>query len=465
MSFVHDYTPTTLLGTMYPGIILELKNPANYPPGTSPKRYYDARSLLELSSPTTQCNRTVGKLTHKMKCWICGAPIFLEQNGTPTFSSADTSEPTISEKTRNGRLLNAECEHILPVLAAWWVIGSLATGNEALTGINTELHKYEYKWSHHYCNHYKLDTLYFTPDGEINRDVLRKTLNNIWHTVKPIRNYYQRNGVTKISDFYAVQIPKMEAVLAPLVGVYKTMIGEEAGMHTLAAFANINSHLMRLAESDSIPPNLKLIVSKGIGFREPPALKLTPEQERMRGMLHTDTKVLTEEDAQSLAGSVIENLPTVRYNLNCNPKSAFTKLFTDIYDNKKSKRDPSYLAFMYNVLGFTQGEVISRDSISSKLCILMSNYILKITPLVLRIVNSSPRMTNLQRQASFLERLQISLYNNLIEKIRDSTIDIENVSDAQDASENELANDILEYLSEGMLSIMRIVEERVKMAQ
>jgi len=39
------------------------------------------RDLTETSNPTTQCNKTIGKVHCKSDCWICGFPIYMDENG------------------------------------------------------------------------------------------------------------------------------------------------------------------------------------------------------------------------------------------------------------------------------------------------------------------------------------------------------------------------------------------------
>ena len=38
------------------------------------------RDLTETSNPTTQCNKTIGKVHCKSDCWICGFPIYMDEN-------------------------------------------------------------------------------------------------------------------------------------------------------------------------------------------------------------------------------------------------------------------------------------------------------------------------------------------------------------------------------------------------
>jgi hypothetical protein len=420
MSFVHDYTPTTLLAAIYPGIILELKNPENYALVTPAKHYYDARAIFELSSPTTQCNSTVGPLLCNTICWICGAPIFLEESGNRMFDADNKNKPTDLDRMRNGNMLKAECEHVLPVVAAWWIIGSLATTKPGFTPLNAHLHKHEYRWSHRYCNRKKLDSLYFTREGTINKTILEEHLYNIWLNLKPVRLYYMekiKNKIQNPTDFKEVQLPEMYKVLTPLVDVYKTMmIGEFSNLNILALIANISSYLRDVVESDSVPPVLRNIVRKGIGYIESPPAELRDDQQQLRGVSEHDDRPLSEIVARKMAAAVIDSLRTITSHLNCNKSSEFMGLIMAIYIKKKSNRDPAYLAFMYNVLGYTIDETIRGVEIGQKLCDILRAYILKVTPLLLQIVNDIPA-TYLQRQAFFLERLQIALYNNIIEKI------------------------------------------------
>ena len=461
MSSPHDFTLTTLLGAFYPAMLLELKNPENYPPGTKPKRYYDARSIFELSSPTTQCNNTIGKLKRNTECWICGAPIFLNLDGSPTFGD-DSGDPTIRDRVNNHKSLRAECEHILPVGAAWWVIGGLKSGNPDVETINEELYMDEYRWSHHFCNHLKLDSIYFTPEGDPDIAVLEKTLSIIWLGLKPVRNYYEKNySITTLKNFIQFQIPRMLDVLTPLISEYKKMLGEDSNLHLLALAANIKSHVERLAESQSIPPTLKNIIQKGISFQEEEPTELTAKPGEAA---RDEIRALEKSDTDKLVSEKILSLEKTKFSAGCSEDSMLVQTINKIYDTKKSSRDADYLSFMYGILGFVPGESINKPAIRQKLCFMLKDYLIKIAPLLRVVINKMyPSKTLLQKEAMFLERMDIALYYHLIQKINDSTTEYTS-EDGSGSGVSDSINELLEYLTKKLNDLDFLVQERKKAA-
>ena len=453
MTSPHDFTLTTLLGAFYPAMLLELKNPDNYPPDFKPKRYYDARSIFEVSSPTTQCNNTVGKLKRNTECWICGAPIFLNLDGTLTFVEG-SGESTIPDKS-----LKAECEHVLPVNAAWWVIGSLKSGNPDVETINEKLYKDEYRWSHHFCNHLKKDSIYFTPEGEPDIPVLEKTLSIIWNDLKPVRNYYEKkkeHSITTFEDFKEYQIPRMLDVLTPLISEYKKMLGGDSNLHLLALAANIKSHVERLAESQSIPLRLKNIIKKGISFQEEEPAELTAKPGEAA---RDEIRALEKSDTDKLVSEKIQSLEKTKFSAGCSEDSILVEKINKIYDTKKY-RDADYLSFMYGILGFVPGESINKPAIRQKLCFMLKDYFIKIAPLLRVVINKMyPSKTLPQKESMFHERLDIALYYHLIQKINDRTSE-----DGSSSGVSDRINELLVYLTDKLNDYDFLVQERKKEA-
>jgi hypothetical protein len=458
MSSPHDFTLTTLLGAFYPAMLLELKNPDNYPPGFKPKRYYDVRSIFEVSSPTTQCNNIIGKLKRNTECWICGAPIFLNLNGTSTFGD-DSGDATIPDRdTIPDKSLKAECEHVLPVDAAWWVIGGLKSGNPDVETINEKLYKDEYRWSHHFCNHLKKDSIYFTPEGEPDIPVLEKTLSIIWLGLKPVRNYYEKKyRITTLEDFKQYQIRRMLAVLTPLISEYNKMLGEDSNLHLLALVANIKSHVERLAESQSIPQRLKNIIQKGISFQEEEPAELTAKPGEAA---RYEIRALEISDKDKLVSEKIQSLEKTKFSAGCSEDSILVEIINKIYDTKKSYRDADYLSFMYGILGFVPGESINKPAIRQKLCFMLKDYLIKIAPLLRVVINKMyPSKTLPQKESMFHERLDIALYYHLIQKINDSTSE-----DGSSSGVSDRINELLEYLTNKLNDYDFLVQERKKAA-
>jgi len=96
------------------------------------------RKIWELTSPTVQCNNTIGKYDASTECWICGLSI----------------KPSISGMT-------AECEHVLPIAQA--VIFLQLYNTKKLKGDGHSVSEknmldLEYGWAHRLCNQEKSDT-------------------------------------------------------------------------------------------------------------------------------------------------------------------------------------------------------------------------------------------------------------------------------------------------------------------
>lgn len=167
-------------------------------------RYGNIRAAVEQSSPTTQCNNTVNKVTGHTLCWICNTPI------------ADTRVAILFEN-------KPECEHIFPILQALCFTGLYSTSVfESLKDIADttgrprsqlyveELSK-EYRWSHRICNQvksdthfikYDTDTLKFTIGENYVKEFLYKLLGtrsygggpNLWNYVKRVSGKHDKKA-------------------------------------------------------------------------------------------------------------------------------------------------------------------------------------------------------------------------------------------------------------------------------
>ena len=94
------------------------------------KHNFSARDIWEMSSPTTQCNNTVGKIEYdKTQCWICGLTI------------------------KKDKGFSAECEHVLPVAQAAIFI-SLYNPHQISDELPYNI-SLEYGWAHNVCNQEK----------------------------------------------------------------------------------------------------------------------------------------------------------------------------------------------------------------------------------------------------------------------------------------------------------------------
>lgn len=225
--------------------------------GTRP---HDTRDLFELSTATTQCNNIIGDCnTEGCRCWICGTPIFLKDDGTPhsqqfiddyidSGKKANRIKFIMDANKKKGGLsknILPQCEHILPVMQAFLILGGLYW-TESFSDESIEFKrrmKKEYAWSHAYCNGaaIKGDTNLFEDDGNIKVDVLKGFLKKIYKNVAPIRNYIQKNyggsNTSVPSAWISAQTDKMIIeYLEPLSEIYKKDLqSNEANLKLLAS--------------------------------------------------------------------------------------------------------------------------------------------------------------------------------------------------------------------------------------
>jgi len=225
-------------------------------------RPHDTRDLFELSTATTQCSNIIGECnTEGCRCWICGTPIFLKDDGTPhsqefidDYIDSGKNANRIkfimdANKNKGGLSKNIlpQCEHILPVMQAFLILGGLYW-TESFSDESVEFKRRmekEYAWSHAYCNGaaIKGDTNLFDDDGNIKVDVLKGFLKKIYKNVGPIRNYIQKNyggsNTTVPSAWINAQTEKMIIeYLEPLREIYvQDLQSNEANLKLLASVA------------------------------------------------------------------------------------------------------------------------------------------------------------------------------------------------------------------------------------
>lgn len=95
------------------------------------------RKIWELSSPTTQCVKTIGSATIDTKCWLCGLNL---------FDSIDALKPV--------------CEHILPIAQAVYFLELYSVSKKELEVDISEIVSLEYSWAHTLCNSIKNSSLF-----------------------------------------------------------------------------------------------------------------------------------------------------------------------------------------------------------------------------------------------------------------------------------------------------------------
>jgi len=120
------------------------------------------RACIEESTPTTQCNRTIGEVNvnEKSTCWICSY-------GIP-------------ENTKPGDALHPECEHVFPIAQALCFTGLYSAkvkrnlpmndANNYVSGLMQE-----YGWSHRICNQIKNDTHFIKINSNNDMYILDQT--------------------------------------------------------------------------------------------------------------------------------------------------------------------------------------------------------------------------------------------------------------------------------------------------
>ena len=131
-----------------------------------------ARKFWEPSSPTTQCNGTIGQFNNGIECYICGMPIVrvvvrararsrsesLDASSLGAASAAiatDNNDSDSDASNIDGR--NPECEHILPIGLAVLYLGLHSPLFKTSGWYNKDIVKYEYAWAHRTCNQVKSD--------------------------------------------------------------------------------------------------------------------------------------------------------------------------------------------------------------------------------------------------------------------------------------------------------------------
>lgn len=181
------------------------------------------RDLYELSSPTTQCDNVVGKCDPQdCECWLCGLPIYLDEQGVKT-----------TRKENIGDRFTPECEHVLPVMQAVLVLGGLYServrrADDIWWKHISKFFPLEYRWSHSICNNTKDENLFFDDNGVIQDYLIDNYLNKIYNKLKlPVE---KRAWLVK-------QKNDIRTVLQPIVEYYSKRIAEDGNLFLLSSAA------------------------------------------------------------------------------------------------------------------------------------------------------------------------------------------------------------------------------------
>ena len=157
---------------------------------------YNARDIWEMTSPTVQCNNTVGRVEYgKTKCWICGLTI------------------------KNEAGFKAECEHVLPIAQASIFISLYNPRKNPEESRNYIA--LEYGWAHNVCNQEKgamSGVLYHDGVIHVDKRAIEKLLAKIFkskrsqkftqalHSEFPNLDNFKQERVGLISEKYSAII-------------------------------------------------------------------------------------------------------------------------------------------------------------------------------------------------------------------------------------------------------------------
>ncbi len=156
------------------------------------------REIWELSSPTTQCENTIGKVTSHTKCWICGLSI---------------------NKFNLG--MTEECEHILPIAQAVIFLRLYNNGHKTIRASTNDSEKkmleLEYGWAHVVCNQEKSDLCPFRLTREnilkINKGDISNLLRKIYYSTRSDSANLKKalEGLyPTVEEFIAARLPSIE---------------------------------------------------------------------------------------------------------------------------------------------------------------------------------------------------------------------------------------------------------------
>ena len=163
------------------------------------------RGVYETSTPTTQCNNTIGKFVNGTECYICGMPI-VQQNLSLGV---------------NG--LNPECEHILPIAQAILFLGLYGDKfNKNRLFYNPDQFKLEYAWAHRTCNQIKSDESYIkyndtTKKFAVDTVLLRSFLTKIWINKRSDSLFFN----SQLKTTYGVKDTFLSTRMEPLTGRFQ----------------------------------------------------------------------------------------------------------------------------------------------------------------------------------------------------------------------------------------------------
>ena len=198
--------PTALAKKVFtPELIAKWERSGTGKKSDGSQRLLKVRDIWELTSPPGQCSNTIGSITGKTLCWICGV-------GVP-------QKPTKRQIGYAG-----QCEHILPI-AQGVMIWSLY-GPKDKTDPNFKSYlKLEYDWAHTVCNQVKSAMILLTPspDGHacsLNTDKIETLLTKIYNSDRKDSTQLKaelKKTYGTVGKFVANRRLEMERRMLPMV--------------------------------------------------------------------------------------------------------------------------------------------------------------------------------------------------------------------------------------------------------
>ena len=210
-------TQTDFVNMIWPGLLEKLK---------AVDARWNARTVLEASSATTQCQNTVGPCNPgECHCWICGEPVYLNSKGEEVREASEIDEKLVPN-----------CEHKLPIIQAFLILGGLYWAKQPPE--KDSIIRENYAWSHAVCNIQKSDHIYFNDDDGIQLDKISLLLNTLWdhRSFKPIQIRLRNNSLTK-DDWIRRQTYSMIRQITPLYDFYQR--GNSGGNYALNLLAGV----------------------------------------------------------------------------------------------------------------------------------------------------------------------------------------------------------------------------------
>lgn len=203
------------------------------------------RNIFEQSTATTQCGNTIGPCVLGTDCYLCGAPIYLNNDGSEwgrdqydayiASGTAGARDDWVEKNTQIDKHILPQCEHILPVMQAFLILGGLywtKTFADLPLEQQNILRKYEYAWSHAHCNIIKSDKNLFKDLGGggggggatelLDTNMVNGLLRSVWKDIPSIRGWWVQKKTKE--GWMRTQRDAITKKIEPLVNEYKRIM-------------------------------------------------------------------------------------------------------------------------------------------------------------------------------------------------------------------------------------------------